>query len=110
MFAFLIRAQFSQWKHEHSALHWSALRTPTSQTMSSIVIHSSLQAIGGLKTDYPFVANIIHKMNQLASNGCDIHLCWVLGHADIRGNKCADRAANKALNCNVEPCQNTTLT
>ena len=43
-------------------------------------------------------------MNQLTSNGYDIHLCWVLGHADIQRNERTDRAAKKALNCDVEPC------
>ena len=39
-----------------------------------------------------------------SQNGYDIHLCWVPGHANIRGNERADRAAKKALNCDVEPC------
>ena len=34
----------------------------------------------------------------------DIHLSSVLGHADIQGNENADRAAQKALNCDVESC------
>ena len=38
---------------------------------------SYLQAVAGLKTDHPFVAKVIHKMNQLATDGYDIHLCWV---------------------------------
>ena len=43
-------------------------------------------------------------MNQLATDGYDIHLCWVPGHAGIQGNERADRAAKKALNCDLEPC------
>ena len=62
---------------------------------------SCLQAAAGLKTDYPFVAKVIHKMNQLASDGYDIHLCWVPCHANIKGNECVDWAVKKALNCDV---------
>ena len=46
-------------------------------------------------------------MNQLTSNGyniCMCYMCWLTGHANIQGNEDADRAAKKALNCDVEPC------
>ena len=65
---------------------------------------SCLQAVARLKMDHPFMAKIIHKMDQLATDGYNIHLCWVSGHAGIRGNKQADRAANKALDCDGERC------
>ena len=44
-------------------------------------LFSCLQAIAGLKTDHPFVAKVIFKMNQLATDGYNIHLCWVPGNA-----------------------------
>ena len=54
--------------------------------------------------DYPFVAKVIYNMDQLATAGYNIHLCWVPGHANIQGNERADRAAKKALNCDVKTC------
>ena len=44
---------------------------------------SCLQAVAGLKTDHSFVAKIVYKMDQLATDGYDIHVCWVPGHAGI---------------------------
>ena len=67
-------------------------------------LFSCLQAIAMFKTNHPFMATVIYKMNQLATAGYDIHLCWVPGHAGIQGNKRADQAAKKALNCDVEQC------
>ena len=51
---------------------------------------SCLQAVVGLKTDHPFAAKTIYKMDQLATDRYHIHLSWVPG--------------KKALNCDVETC------
>ena len=61
------------------------------------VSFSCLQAVAMLKLDHPFVAKIIYKMDQLAPDGYNIHLCWMPGHAGIRGNGRGGRAAKKAL-------------
>ena len=54
--------------------------------------------------DHPFVAKITYKMNQVATDGYDFHLCWVPGHAGIQGNTQTDQAAKKVLNCDVGIC------
>ena len=48
---------------------------------------SCRQAVTRLKTDHRFVATVIYKMNLLATNGYDIHLSFVSGHAGILGNE-----------------------
>ena len=54
-----------------------------------------MQALGKLKSDHPLLIQIQELLHKINTDQTEIVCMWVAGHADIRGNEAADRAAKK---------------
>ena len=58
---------------------------------------SALQALGKLKADHPLLIQIQELLHKINTDQKEIVFLWIPGHAGIRGNEAADRAAKEAL-------------
>ena len=54
--------------------------------------------LGKSKTDHPLLIQIQELLHIINADQKEIVFMWVPGHAGIRGNEAADRAAKEALN------------